>query len=101
MDRGTSMLDTRAIWLMTGPFENILVGREIGSLGVGLLQPAKLWHKNKRPSRQLVERFDTKLAKNSSRPTIILKIGCNPEAAENMIRLTEPSFAIEHPVPGT
>jgi hypothetical protein len=38
-----------------------------------------------------------KLAKNSLRPTIILKIGCDPEAAENMIRLAEPSISL--PVP--
>jgi hypothetical protein len=72
-------------------FENVLGGREIGSLGEGLLPPVKLCEEKKGPPRQLVEWVNKKL-NNAARHTIILKIGCNPKAAENMIRLTEPGF---------
>jgi hypothetical protein len=78
--------------MTTARFENVLVGREIGSLGEDRPMLLKLLPGNQCPPRQLVEWVNEKLTINAARHTIILKIGCNPKAAENMIRLTEPGF---------
>jgi hypothetical protein len=78
-------------------FENPLLGREIESSGEDRLKLLKLPDENKCPPRPLVEWVNKKLAKNGFRCTTFLKFGCNPEAAENMIRLTEPVLTPPRP----
>jgi hypothetical protein len=78
--------------MMTALFESLFRGREIGSPGEDRLKLLKLSDENKCPPQQLVEWVNKKLATNGFRHTIILKIGCDPEVVENVIRLTDPGL---------
>jgi hypothetical protein len=97
LGQATNKPASLAIWMTMALFGSLLLGKEIGSQWVRLSWSPKSGFQNQCSWQELSKEVITKVRTSiASKRTIILKIGCDLQAAENVICLTKPRTEAQH-----
>jgi hypothetical protein len=80
--------------MMMGRFEDLLLGKQINSLEGSVPMPLKRRNRKKLLAPELAKQINGEQYTKGFERTIIHEIGRDPEAAEYVIRLTEPGLGV-------